>query len=235
MQYPGSDPWVTSVGGTSLATTASGGYKWETGWGDDIAPLSASGTSWTSLPGTFYAGAGGGASALFAQPFYQRGTVPASLSHPDGSATAVRVIPDIAADADPATGMLIGLTTATPTDSTPAYTEETVGGTSESTPLIAGIQADAEQALGHPIGFADPAIYERYGTRAYHDVTDFPLGPGTEIATVDAPALPLPSGEAPDYAVTLGHDTSLNATRGYDDITGVGTPTAAYLRSYLRR
>jgi subtilase family serine protease len=234
VQYPASDPWVTSVGGTSLATTPGGGYKWETGWGDDIAPLSASGTTWTSLPGTFYAGAGGGASALFAQPFYQRGVVPASLSHPDGSATAMRVIPDIAADADPATGMLIGLTTPTPTDPTPAYTEEVAGGTSESTPLIAGIQADAEQALGFPIGFADPAIYARYGTPAYHDVTDYPLGPGVEIATVDAPAPPIPAGEPSDYAVTLGHDTSLNATPGYDDITGVGTPTAAYLRSYLR-
>jgi subtilase family serine protease len=233
--YPTSDPWVTSVGGTSLATTPSGGYKWETGWGDDIAPLSASGTSWTSLPGTFADGAGGGASALFTQPSYQRGVVPASLSHPDGPVTAMRVIPDIAADADPATGMLIGLATATPTDPTPAYAEEVIGGTSESTPLIAGIQADAEQTLGHPIGFANPAIYARYGTRAYHDVTESPLGPGTEIATVDAPAPPIPAGAAPDYAFTFGHDTSLNATRGYDDITGVGTPTAAYLRSYLRR
>jgi subtilase family serine protease len=231
VQYPASDPWVTSVGGTSLATTPGGGYKWETGWGDDLAPMSASGTSWTSLPGTFAGGAGGGASALFAQPFYQRGVVPASLSHPDGSATAMRVIPDIAADADPATGMLIGLTTPTPTDSAPAYREEVVGGTSQSTPLIAGIQADAEQALGFPIGFANPAIYARYGTRAYHDVTDDPLGPGIQIATVNAP----PSGGPPDAAVTLGHDTSLQATPGYDDVTGVGTPTAAYLRSYLRK
>jgi subtilase family serine protease len=235
VQYPGSDPWVTSVGGTSLATTASGGYKWETGWGDDIAPLSASGTSWTSLPGTFFAGAGGGASALFAQPSYQSGTVPASLSHPDGSATAMRVIPDIAADADLATGMLIGTTSATATDPTPAYIEQTVGGTSVSTPLIAGLQADAEQALGHPIGFADPAIYERYGTPAYNDVTDFPLGRGTEIATVYPEFPPLASGEPPDYAVTLGQDTSLNATGGYSDIAGVGTPTAAYFWSYLRR
>jgi len=67
----------------------------------------------------------------------------------------------------------------TPT-SAPVYTEGTAGGTSVATPLIAGIQADAEQALGRPVGFADPAIYARYGTRAYHDVTDDPLGPGRD-------------------------------------------------------
>jgi len=109
-----------------------------------------------------------------------------------------------------------------------------VGGTSLATPLIASIQADAQQALGIPIGFANPAIYNRYGTPAYHDVTDDPLGPGITIATVDALASP-PAGDAPDYAVTLAHDTSLQATPGYDDVTGVGTPTAAFIRSYWRR
>jgi subtilase family serine protease len=233
VMYPASDPWVTSVGGTSLATGPSGTYKWEAGWGDDIAPLSADGTSWTGLPGTFAGGAGGGPSGLFTQPFYQRGIVPAWLSHPAGATTAMRVVPDIAADADSATGMLIGVTK-TSAGSAPAYAEVVVGGTSLATPLIASIQADAEQALGIPIGFANPAIYDRYGTPAYHDVTDDPLGPGVTIATVDALASP-PAGDAPDYAVTLAHDTSLQATPGYDDVTGVGTPTAAFLRPYRRR
>jgi len=146
----------------------------------------------------------------------------------------MRVMPDIAADADGATGMLIGLTQqATPT-SAPAYAESVGGGTSLSTPLIAGLQADAEQALGFPVGFANPAIYERYGTPAYHDVTDDPLGPGVTIATAYATPSPIPAGEAPYYAVTLAHDTSLQATPGYDDVTGVGTPTAAYFWSYQR-
>lgn len=232
VQYPGSDPWVTSVGGTSLATGPAGGYRWETGWGDDIAPLSADGSSWTGLPGQFGGGAGGGPSELFAQPFYQRGVVPDSLSHPAGSATAMRVMPDIAADADPATGMLIGFTAQQTATSPPQYLEEVVGGTSESTPLIAGIQADAEQAMGAPIGFANPAIYERYATPAYHDVTDDPLGPGVTFAAVDAAPPPVPPGAVPDTAVTMAHDTSLQATPGYDDVTGVGSPTPAYLRSY---
>jgi subtilase family serine protease len=235
VQYPGSDPWVTSVGGTSLATSPDGRYEWETGWGDYIAPLSADGTSWTTPPGTFYGGSGGGASELFTQPFYQRGVVPTALSHPAGAITAMRVMPDIAADADPATGMLIGLTEQTTASSPPAYTEVVVGGTSESSPLIAGIQADAQQAQRIPIGFANPAIYQRYDTRAYHTVTDDPLGPGVTIASVNALPSPVPSGEAPDYLVTMAHDTSLHAMPGYNDITGVGTPAPGYLRSYLRR
>jgi subtilase family serine protease len=235
VQYPGSDPWVTSVGGTTLATGPGGRYKWEIGWGEDIAPLAADAKSWTGVPGTFYAGAGGGPSELFAQPSYQRGIVPAALSHPAATATAMRVIPDIAADADSATGMLIGLTEQTTPDSAPEYVEVVVGGTSESTPLIAGIQADAQQARRAPIGFANPAIYDRYHTPAYHDVTDDPLGPGVTIATVDAEASPVPAGAAPDYLVTLARDTSLHATPGYDDVTGVGTPTAAYLGSYRWR
>ncbi len=234
VQYPGIDPWVTSVGGTSLAVSARGGYEWETGWGTDIAPLAADGTSWTTLPGAFYGGAGGGTSTLFAQPFYQRGVVPAALARPAGAAQPMRVMPDIAADADPSTGMLIGLTMAPTPTSPPVYTEGAAGGTSVATPLIAGVQADAEQALGRPIGFADPAIYARYGTRAYHDVTDDPLGPGVTIAAAvgDAGA---GAGLTTSYADTFARDTSLHATRGYDDVTGVGSPTAAYLRSYRRR
>jgi hypothetical protein len=89
--------------------------------------------------------------------------------------------------------------------------------------------------MGAPIGFANPAIYERYGTRAYHDVTDDPLGPGVTIAAVDAAPPPVPPEIPPDAAVTMAHDTSLLATPGYDDVTGVGSPTPDYLRSYRRR
>jgi subtilase family serine protease len=231
VQFPASDPWVTSVGGTSLATGPHGGYKWETGWGQGVAQLAADGTSWTGLPGTFRGGAGGGPSSLFTQPFYQHGVVPAALSEPTGAAGPMRVMPDIAADADPATGMLIGQTRPLTVGGTPQYTEFAVGGTSVSAPLIVGIQADAQQARhGVPIGFANPAIYARYGTAAYHDVTDQPLGPGTTIAAASASTTP--SGTTNYSAVTFARDSSLHATTGYDDVTGVGTPSGRYLNSY---
>lgn len=233
VQFPASDPWATSVGGTSLATDQDGSYKWETGWGGDVARLSADGTSWTGVPGSFSGGAGGGVSSLFTQPFYQHGAVPAALSEPSGAAGPMRVMPDISADADTITGMLVGLTSPPNRDGTgtPRYAESVTGGTSLSAPLIVGLQADAQQARGGvPIGFANPAIYARYGTADYHDVTDQPLGSGTAIAAVRA-------GTGPDGTIgytlsTLGHDSSLHATVGYDDVTGVGTPDARYLESY---
>lgn len=233
VQFPASDPWATSVGGTSLATDQDGGYKWETGWGGDVAQLSADGTSWTGMPGRFGGGAGGGVSSLFTQPFYQHDVVPAALSDPSGAAGPMRVMPDISADADTITGMLVGVTSPPNRDGTgtPQYTESVAGGTSLSAPLIAGLQADAQQARGGvPIGFANPAIYARYGTADYHDVTDHPLGSGTAIAAVRA--VTTPAGTTIYTLSTLGQDSSLHATAGYDDVTGVGTPTGRYLESY---
>jgi subtilase family serine protease len=235
VQYPGSDPWVTSVGGTSLAVDRQGRYLWEDGWGTTLAPLSSDGTSWVGLPGTFAGGSGGGRSAVFAQPFYQRGIVPGSLSTATGSSTPMREMPDIAADADAATGMLIGLTATLTPGAAPQYVEGKVGGTSLATPLIAGIQADAQQAEGGiPLGFANPAIYARYHSPTYHDVTSDPLGLGVTVAFVDEER-DISTGATADFADTTGYDQSLAATRGYDDITGVGTPTRFYLETYRRR
>ncbi len=223
--YPQSDPWVTSVGGTALAVGRAGNYEWQAAWGDRVARLSADGTSWADLPGTFAAGSGGGTSTLFGQPAYQRGVVPAALSHAGGSVPAMRVVPDIAADADLATGVLNGETLSQGPGQPPAYQEASGSGTSAACPLIAGMQADLQQrAGGVPIGFANPAIYARFGTRAFHDVTGRPLGPRF------TPAVAVPAGlfTTSPILATLGMDLGLAATRGYDDVTGVGTPAPGY-------
>ena len=236
VQFPASDPWVTSVGGTSLAAARPGATSGRPAGEPTLPhcrPPGAAGKSWTSLPGSFAGGAGGGASALFTQPAYQRGIVPRGLSHPGGASAAARVVPDIAADGDPSTGMLIGLTTPLTPGGASQYVEAVAGGTSLSTPLIAGIQADAQQAQqGVPIGFANPAIYARYGTPAFHDVTDHHRG--LVIAAVDAQR-DFATGAITDLADTFAQDTSLHAAPGYDDVTGVGTPTSEYLDSYRRR
>lgn len=131
--------------------------------------------------------------------------------------------------------MLIGPTIALVPGTTPQYQEGRAGGTSLSTPLIAGIQADAEQAEGGiPLGFADPAIYRHYRSPAFRDVTDHPFGPGATIALADE-SLDFTTGAFIDTAVTFGRDESSTATPGYDDVTGVGPPTRAYLYSYLGR
>jgi subtilase family serine protease len=240
--YPRSDPWVTSVGGTSLAVGPAGQYEWEAGWGDRAAGLTADGTAWQDLPGSFTGGSGGGTSALFAQPFYQRAVVPPALSHAHGTAMAMRVFPDIAADADPYTGVLVGGFSSPGSGQPAPYRESPAGGNSLSVQLIGGMQADAEQAAGTAIGFANPAIYARYippsartgGKAAYHDVTGSPLGPGTTPA-VALPAAASLNGVPGPFLISIGLDQGLAAAPGYDDVTGVGTPAAGYFASYSTR
>jgi subtilase family serine protease len=228
---PASLPWVTAVGGTSLGVGKHGKYQFETGWGTEKAPLSADGKSWAGFPGPFTSGAGGGTSARVPQPYYQKGIVPTALATLNGGVN--RVIPDIAADADPTTGFLVGQTQTFP-DNSVKYSEYRIGGTSLASPLIAGLQALAQQANGFPLGFANPAIYDRYGTSSFHDVTDHPYGAGTTLADVRVDFAN--EVDASDGLLTslrtLGKDSSLSATRGYDDVTGVGSPTGRYLRSY---
>lgn len=115
-----------------------------------------------------------------------------------------------------------------------AYHEFSLAGTSVSVQLIAGMQADAEQAAGVPLGFADPAVYARYGTGAYHDVTSTPTGPGAHLDAVGPVGTPQPGSPTTPYLITLGLDQTLTATPGYDDTTGVGTPDAQYFASYRR-
>ncbi len=246
VDYPTSSPWVTSVGGTSLAIGKSKNYEFETSWGTLLDPLSSSGKSWEYTPPGLYpdyydGSSGGGVSTAYRQPFYQRGVVPYSLatSVPEGTTTTpMRVVPDVSALADPSTGVLVGQTTLQPDGTTYAFALSRIGGTSVACPTFAGIEADAQQAAGHPLGFADPAIYQRYGTAAYHDVTDHPLGPGylaevrnnyTDPSTKTGPLL--------TYLRTLGIDgegaAALPAVKGYDDSTGVGSPRY-YIQSFFR-
>lgn len=234
VSYPDADPWVTGVGGTTLALGPDGGYQWEAPWGDNVAQLNATGTGWASLPGDFLGGGGGGASQLFAQPAYQRGVVPSGLSHAAGSSssTPMRVVPDIAADASLGTGTRVGVTVSLSAGQPAAYHEFSFAGTSCSVQLIAGMQADAEQAAGVPLGFANPAIYARAGTGAYHDVTATPPGRGAHLDAVGPAGTPQPGAPDTPFLITLGLDQSLTATPGYDDTTGVGTPDARYFASY---
>jgi subtilase family serine protease len=243
--YPPESPNVTSVGGTSLAIGRANNYEFETSWGTLLDPLSADGTSWQSTPpGQYPSGydgsSGGGVSYDFTQPSYQRGVVPDSLatSLPNGttSATPMRVEPDVSALADPGTGMLVGQTTLQPNGTSYAFSLSRIGGTSVACPTFAGIEADAQQAAGHPLGFANPAIYQRYGTSAFHDVTNNPLGPGYLAQVRNNYTDPYTkTGPLITYLRTLGIDgegaDALPAVKGYDDSTGVGSPDF-YIQSF---
>ncbi len=240
VDYPTSDPFVTSVGGTSLAIGKHDNYLFETSWGtmlDQLGTKGTSGTHWQypppgKYPAWYDGSSGGGTSTLYQQPWYQQGVVPSSLSTrlPSGatSPTPMREVPDVSAYADPATGMLVGETSLLP-DGKYGFALSRIGGTSVSCPTFAGIEADAQQAAGHPLGFANPAIYARYGTSAFRDVTDHPLGPGLLAQVRDNYTNPYTrKGPLLYYLRTLGVDgegaAALHATVGYDDATGVGSP-----------
>jgi subtilase family serine protease len=229
-EYPASDPWVTAVGGTTLAVGARGQYEWETSWSTINAHVTPAGTGW-QIPSTYFVGGGGGGvSGSFSQPFYQRHVVPAALatSHPDGTTGApMRVIPDVSMLGDYFNGLWYGQTVPG-ANGVPVYTETGFGGSGAAAGLFAGVQADAEQAQhGIPIGFANPALYARSGTADYHDITDHPLGAGQSIGVV----IYNPAENA--YALdTVGQDGDLHAVPGFDDATGLGSPTRAYLESY---
>jgi kumamolisin len=123
-------PEMTDVGGTTLSTDATGTWLSEQAWFD--VPLSL--------------GTGGGVSALFERPEWQRGV------SPDKDAER-RLTPDIAAVADPFTGVRIVLD----------KQQVVGGGTSQSAPIWAGLAAVMNQYLlangGRLIGDLNPMLY----------------------------------------------------------------------------
>ncbi|MEY9893465.1 putative cell wall-binding protein [Catenulispora sp. MAP5-51] len=218
-EFPASSPWVTAVGGTALKVDANNNYGGEEAWGDYETPA---GDPHNLQPGQFTGGGGGGTSTDIPQPFYQRPVVPASLSQtaPNGAHlnTPMRTVPDVAMDADPLTGMALFHTVNGQPDWTP------MGGTSLAAPLFAAETALQMQAHGGTApGFENPTIYANAGK--FRDVTA-----NDNMATI------IPEGWngttlTKAQEEIMGHDTSLRAGAGYDEATGVGSPTLAYLQA----
>jgi subtilase family serine protease len=227
VDFPASDPLVTAVGGTALAVNKTNQRIFETGWGTGKAILTDG--AWTpSVPGPFTSGAGGGTSQLFAQPFYQRGVVPASIANRYGKPG--RAVPDIAAVADPNTGMLVGETQTFP-DGSVKYSEYRIGGTSLAAPVMAGIMAIADQVAGKPHGFANPAFYALAGSKAVHDIKGTPQTPA--VVRVDYVNRVDASGGLITSLRSLDVTQSIRIRKGYDDVTGVGTPNGEQFVSSL--
>jgi kumamolisin len=174
VDFPASAPHALSCGGTSLqasGATISSETVWNT---------AGNGTT------------GGGVSRQFALPSYQSAAkVPDNVdTHQPG-----RGVPDVSADADPATGYRIRAD----------GTDQTVGGTSAAAPLWAGLVALLNQSLGAPLGFAQPRLYPLLGTPAFHDITSgdngsYSAGPGWDACT----GLGTPDGTALDQQLTTG-------------------------------
>lgn len=124
-------PEVTGVGGTTLSTDAQGQWLAEQGWYD--VPLTQ--------------GSGGGVSVLFARPSWQQTGM---HSGPRDK----RLVPDIAAVADPFTGVKF----------VNNGQIQVGGGTSQAAPIWAGLAAVMNQFLRarqlEPLGDFNPLLYE---------------------------------------------------------------------------
>jgi len=218
--WPASDPWVTSVGGTTLNLDAFNRYVWEAGWGYDVYGLQSG--AWVNEG--FGGGAGGGFAPAWARPSYQKGVV---NSPADG-----RAYPDISADADAVTGELVGYTQHFPTGN--QYAETRWGGTSVSSPLMAGVNALAEQKLGSRVGFANPLIYQlaRNHSASLRDITA--AHDNEALVRVDFNNDRNDAAGVTYTLRTVDDDSSLTTGRGWDDVTGVGTPNANYPAALAR-
>jgi subtilase family serine protease len=231
---PANDPYAIAVGGTSLGIGASGQRLFETGWSTGASEVRNG--RWV-LQGEDGA-SGGGSSTRWAEPAFQKGVVPAALSH------GRRTVPDLAASADPFTGTVLGILN--PTKAGEVYTQIPIGGTSESSPLVAGIVAAAQQGQAQPFGFLDPAIYRLAGTSAFFDL--LPLtshSPGAyrgvecdlaEFADICdrgnkvVPTLTTFDDQSPAMKGYTGQVTA----RGFDTMTGLGAPDSPHFIAALR-
>jgi subtilase family serine protease len=215
--FPTVLPEVTAVGGTSLGIGADGERLFELGWESSIASrATADGgieANWSpAAPGEFTAGGGGGTSAIYAQPSYQRGVVPASLSGINGGTK--RVIPDVAMVGDPyAGGMLVGRT------ETGGYTEFFEGGTSLATPFFTSTMILAQQLTHRTFGAANPLLYKAAERGAFIDIR-----PGRVERAIDLAGASFLTGDlwTLDYR---GPENTLETAPGFDNVTGLGVPS----------
>jgi subtilase family serine protease len=234
VEEPSADPWAIGVGGTTLGISKSNTRLFETGWSDGYSALEkVNGTYEWVFQGEAYA-SGGGPASLWAEPWFQKGVVPAALTASGGDNGPVRSAPDISADADPFTGFAVGFLT-TDSKGNLVYSEEDIGGTSLASPLVAGMVIAAQQGQAESFGFIDPAVYKMVHTSALYDAP--PIGAYHNASykgvfcPTEACGLPILS-TFDDQSTSMFGYTGQVTLHGYDNMTGVGAPNEpAFIRA----
>ncbi|HEY2822657.1 MAG TPA: S53 family peptidase [Candidatus Acidoferrum sp.] len=149
VDFPASSPFVLGVGGTKLVATAASPatIDSEVVWNESLQGEGAT---------------GGGVSAVFTKPTYQNSvSVPTSANPPHNVG---RGVPDVAAVADPETGVII------------VHVDgkhlEAIGGTSAAAPMWASLIARLNQGLKANCGFLNALIYNnQFPKGAFRDIT----------------------------------------------------------------
>ena len=232
VDWPASSPFVTAVGGVSLALTRNKQIQFQTAWGNNITEIAdtiALGSPPIDPPNSegFDFGSGGGTSDVYAQPSFQRGL-----------GGQRRLVPDISWLADPFTGVEIIFTG----DAAGDLAIDVIGGTSLACPMFSALWGIANQRAGHPLGQAAPYLYD-LPNNAIQDVravssSDDVTGVISDSGKYSASELAEPLQGVPTFLSTLynspfstrwfvltfGTDSTLQAGPGYDLATGLGTP-----------
>jgi hypothetical protein len=201
--FPPSDPWVLSVGGTTLGEylirPAVRRAPVEYIWNDSFfTPVNHGAT-------------GGGVSSFFPLPSYQLNAgVPKNINIGANFYQTGRGLPDVAGNASPNSGYNIYW----------CGTQVVANGTSASTPLWAGLIAIINSNLGFDVGFINPFLYT-LGPGAFNPIN--PLYPDPEFPQLaDCPA---DNG----FNGVKGYP----ATAGWDACTGLGSPNGnAILKAF---
>ena len=196
VDWPASDPLVTAVGGTQLSLLSTGQRtQADRVWNDSTND--ALNNAFSGDPDPSALATGGGLSTVFARPSYQDSVA--------GVVGQQRGTPDIAMS-----GACSGLV-----NTYQSFAGEPSGwyvdcGTSEATPMFAGIVALADQVAGHSLGLINPALYAMSAAHA----------PGLVDVTAGNNSV---SFLQPNLVTVKGYA----AGPGYDLASGVGTVDAA--------
>lgn len=182
VDFPASSPYVVGVGGTHLTGRRRAAYNGRN-WHERAWSCTGTGGCRGSLLSRASGGSGGGESTVFGKPRYQR-SVPGTG----------RMVPDIAADADPATGFVLY--------SSHLGGTARVGGTSLAAPVSAALFTNmlASRGLRHGIGNIHGALYAAARGSGYRssfrDIAsgtngEYDAGPGYDMVTgLGAPLWP---------------------------------------------
>jgi hypothetical protein len=153
VSFPGSDPWITSCGGTVVGNVGVGSPPpfAEFAWSDAFS------NSGFGSNNSDFGATGGGASANFPVPLYQTAAGITQVTDSNGNVLVGRFLPDVAGMVGYDGFFVNGL----------GYS---FVGTSCVAPLYAGLLATVRSSLGFAIGVLNPTLYQ-LGDLLFHDVT----------------------------------------------------------------